>query len=225
MKLYSDSDIQDIADAIRSKNGSSDTYKVSQMATAISNIPSGGTVPVWATNINDCDTIIGHYSGSLYDARGYKSNYSGSMYAVSLYTDSRSNYKKWYPSANISDSDIGDSVLDHLSSQTSSSYSAMFYMTSLASGGTTTPAPTTFTMDVVYKYKSVTTASNGTGAIGKPIVVDKDGKIIAVYSSWSSVVTALNNHTIDMSNGICVLCAGNSTSATSGSYYRIQFVL
>lgn len=38
MKLYSDSDISDIADAIRSKNGSSDTYKVSQMASAIQNI-------------------------------------------------------------------------------------------------------------------------------------------------------------------------------------------
>ena len=40
MKLYSDSDISDIADAIRSKNGSSDTYKVSQMASAIQNIPN-----------------------------------------------------------------------------------------------------------------------------------------------------------------------------------------
>lgn len=42
MKLYSDTDIQNIANAIRAKNGSSDTYKVSQMATAIQNIPSGG---------------------------------------------------------------------------------------------------------------------------------------------------------------------------------------
>jgi len=40
MKLYSDSDISDIADAIRSKNGSSDTYKVSQMASAIQAIPN-----------------------------------------------------------------------------------------------------------------------------------------------------------------------------------------
>lgn len=40
MKLYSDVDIQNIANAIRSKNGSSDTYKVSEMATAISNIPN-----------------------------------------------------------------------------------------------------------------------------------------------------------------------------------------
>ena len=43
MKLYSDSDISDIADAIRSKNGTSNTYKVSQMASAIQAIPTGIT--------------------------------------------------------------------------------------------------------------------------------------------------------------------------------------
>lgn len=41
-KLYEESDIQGIANAIRSKNGSSDTYTVSQMAQAITDIPSGG---------------------------------------------------------------------------------------------------------------------------------------------------------------------------------------
>lgn len=35
MKLYNDADIQDIADAIREVNGSSDTYKVSEMADVI----------------------------------------------------------------------------------------------------------------------------------------------------------------------------------------------
>lgn len=45
-KLYEESDIQAIATAIRGKNGSSDTYKVSQMATAIANIPTGGSITV-----------------------------------------------------------------------------------------------------------------------------------------------------------------------------------
>lgn len=35
MKLYSESDIQDIADAIREKNGSNEKYTVAQMAQAI----------------------------------------------------------------------------------------------------------------------------------------------------------------------------------------------
>ena len=41
-KLYSETAIQDIATAIREKNGSSDTYTVSQMGAAIRGIPSGG---------------------------------------------------------------------------------------------------------------------------------------------------------------------------------------
>jgi len=41
LKLYDETNISAIADAIRSKNGSADTYTVGQMATAIQNIPSG----------------------------------------------------------------------------------------------------------------------------------------------------------------------------------------
>lgn len=40
-KLYEESSIQDIANAIRNKNGSSDAYKVSEMAAAIDEIPAG----------------------------------------------------------------------------------------------------------------------------------------------------------------------------------------
>ncbi len=43
-KLYEEDDIQDIADAIRAKNGSNNTYKVSQMAAAITALPSGTTI-------------------------------------------------------------------------------------------------------------------------------------------------------------------------------------
>lgn len=62
MKLYSDSDISDIADAIRSKNGSSDTYKVSEMASAISAIPSGGITPTGTKSITANGTGIDVYS-------------------------------------------------------------------------------------------------------------------------------------------------------------------
>lgn len=45
LKLYPESAIQNIASAIRSKNGLSTTYNVNEMASAISNIPSGGPTP------------------------------------------------------------------------------------------------------------------------------------------------------------------------------------
>ena len=43
-KLYDETAIQNIANSIRGKNGSADTYTVSEMATAIDNIPSGGSL-------------------------------------------------------------------------------------------------------------------------------------------------------------------------------------
>lgn len=42
-KLYEETAIQDIADAIREKTSSTDTYKVAEMGDAIRSIPSGGT--------------------------------------------------------------------------------------------------------------------------------------------------------------------------------------
>ena len=41
-KFYDESKISDIADAIRAKNGTQNTYTVAQMAQAILDIPSGG---------------------------------------------------------------------------------------------------------------------------------------------------------------------------------------
>lgn len=40
-KLYNDTSVKAIADAIRAKNGTTDTYTVGEMASAITNIPSG----------------------------------------------------------------------------------------------------------------------------------------------------------------------------------------
>lgn len=43
LKLYPENAVQNIADAIRAKNGLSTTYTINEMASAISNIPSGGS--------------------------------------------------------------------------------------------------------------------------------------------------------------------------------------
>ena len=45
-KLYEETDIQNIANAIREKAGTADTFKVSEMANAISNIKTIDTVTV-----------------------------------------------------------------------------------------------------------------------------------------------------------------------------------
>lgn len=42
LKLYEESSVQGIADAIRAKNGTTNTYKIGDMATAVSEIETGG---------------------------------------------------------------------------------------------------------------------------------------------------------------------------------------
>lgn len=64
-KLYSEESIQDIADAIREKNGSSETYKVGDMAGAISLLGEGG---------GDSYTIVN--AGSATGTSGVSSSYS-----------------------------------------------------------------------------------------------------------------------------------------------------
>lgn len=56
-KLYEENNIQDIADAIREKNGTSNTYKTSEMADAVRAIVSGGDVP-------SCGIVVERWSGS-----------------------------------------------------------------------------------------------------------------------------------------------------------------
>lgn len=71
MKLYTEEDIQAIANAIRTQNGSSDTYKVSEMADAILDI-SGGSSP-WV--LLDTITVPEDTRTIDIDVTPYTSNY------------------------------------------------------------------------------------------------------------------------------------------------------
>ena len=61
MRLYDDTDIQDIADAIRAKNGSSSKYTTAQMAAAISAIPTSSGVTL--DSVGCTTTVNGSYIG------------------------------------------------------------------------------------------------------------------------------------------------------------------
>ena len=60
-KLYEEASVQAIADAIRAKSGSTDTYKIAEMPTAISAIPTGGSGDSQEDAIIQ-RTILGTYS-------------------------------------------------------------------------------------------------------------------------------------------------------------------
>lgn len=62
-KLFNTSDISAIASAIRAKNGSSDLYKVSEMASAIADIPTGGE---WELEFFDYLTLDGGTGCKVY---------------------------------------------------------------------------------------------------------------------------------------------------------------
>ena len=55
--VITESNLTNIANAIRGKNGSSDLYTPAQMATAIQNIPSGGITPSGTVNITQNGTV------------------------------------------------------------------------------------------------------------------------------------------------------------------------
>ena len=62
-KLYEESSVQAIADAIRAKAGTADTYKIAEMPEAIANLPSGGGGTASSAKWNDVTFI--DYDGSI----------------------------------------------------------------------------------------------------------------------------------------------------------------
>lgn len=64
-KLYEESSVQAIADAIRAKAGTEDTYKIAEMPAAIANLPSGGgAAEPYVEEVYDSD-------GNLIEAKLY----------------------------------------------------------------------------------------------------------------------------------------------------------
>ena len=72
MKLYSDVEIKSIADAIRTKNGQTTTYKVSEMAAAIDAISgSGKEVVEW----HQCPELVRNFiNNTTYDPTDYSTS-------------------------------------------------------------------------------------------------------------------------------------------------------
>ena len=135
-----------------------------------------------------------------------------------------SGYYVWYVSDSVS---VGDNVLDHLISK-SASNTNYAYMGFLG----LTQSNTTPTLDqmkkcgsingddlVFYKYTSVSYTSNID--LGNLVICNGNG-IVLFNGTWASAIEALNNKTIDLSNGIFFLSTTCKTSST-GKYNTITF--
>ena len=99
-KLYEETSIQDIADAIREKNGTTNTYKVSEMASAIEEI-SGSENLVEFSQMNP--VVAEYLTNVTYDSSDYTSSQIG------YYRLRETDYQKDHPSTcKVTLKDVGD---------------------------------------------------------------------------------------------------------------------
>ena len=74
-KLYNDKSVKDIADAIRAKNGTTNTYNISEMGPAIINIPSGGSGDISNIIWHQCPEAPRNFvSDVVYDPSDYSTS-------------------------------------------------------------------------------------------------------------------------------------------------------
>lgn len=82
MKLYTESSVQNIADAIRLKNGLSSKYTISQMAQAVRDIPLGGNISQYRAILDG--TISGSFTCDISIVGAYAFVYCSSLTSVSF---------------------------------------------------------------------------------------------------------------------------------------------
>ena len=88
-KLYEETSIQDIADAIREKNGSTQTYTVSEMGDAIRAV-TGGSVPL--AEFSQMNPIVAQYMSEVTYS---PDDYSASQVLPYIYAET--DYAKGHP--------------------------------------------------------------------------------------------------------------------------------
>lgn len=116
-KLYEEASVQAIANAIRGKNGLSTTYKIAEMAQAITDIPSGSSgTTFWAGGKNA--RLIGSYEYTLNLANDTSySSTTPSTSSKTIFAAAQTAYRQTQTGINLADYDyiaILDVVIPHV---------------------------------------------------------------------------------------------------------------
>ena len=85
-KLYNDASVKAIADAIRAKNGKTDTYTVAEMAGAINDIPAGQSVNNVITNYSIDNQAIKDFDDNVVYTSDYSTTQMGTYDHPTSYT-------------------------------------------------------------------------------------------------------------------------------------------
>ena len=85
-KLYNDTSVKAIADAIRAKNGTTNTYNISEMATAITNIPTAQSVDNVITNYSIDNQAIKDFDENVTYTSDYSTTQMGTYDHPTSYT-------------------------------------------------------------------------------------------------------------------------------------------
>lgn len=131
-KLYEENSVKAIANAIRSKNGSTDTYKIAEMANAISNIGSGSGLDTSDATAAASDIVSGKTayvngakitgtahevpSGDIYTTLGDEISFSAKNFVIKNQVDSDVLYRPgsyielYYPGTRLGDATTADVV-------------------------------------------------------------------------------------------------------------------
>lgn len=115
-KLYEEASVQAIANAIRGKNGLSTTYKIADMAQAITDLPSGSTdTTFWAGGKNAALLGTYEYTLNLADDTSYSST-TPSTSSKTIFAASQTAYRKTQTGINLNNHNyicILDVVIPH----------------------------------------------------------------------------------------------------------------
>ena len=85
-KLYNDTSVKAIADAIRAKNGTTSTYNISEMATAITNIPTAEPINNVITNYSIDNQAIKDFDDNVVYTSDYSTTQMGTYDHPTSYT-------------------------------------------------------------------------------------------------------------------------------------------
>ena len=85
-KLYNDTSVKAIADAIRAKNGTTNTYAIGEMATAITNIPTSQSVNNVITNYSINNQAIKDFDDNVTYTSDYSTTQMGTYDHPTSYT-------------------------------------------------------------------------------------------------------------------------------------------